>query len=441
MDDTPAPISIKRRLITSLVVILAAGFLARGAYRKLAALKKESARSSAGVLAPLVRAETARRADYTETLRGFGRAQPLRQARVVAEVDGVVRELSTLLEVGTAIVASGGTNSGGDSESELPILVKLDDRDLVDRLERSRADVKAARADLVRLSTVKGALRERLAVADEELAAAERELERITPLVPKTLTRSALDTQRLQVTLRQRSKLTLEAQIKENVEAAKVAEARLVALERTVSLAERQQQRAIIRAPFPGRIEERFVDVGERVRVGDPLFSLVNLSRMQVPVALAAGQYDEVKPGATARVRLPDQTAFLWEGTVARVAPQINAADRTFYAYLVVTGESIATPVPPGAHVVAEVEGRTHSAVVAVPRRAFLGKRIFVAYPAQDGKEGEYEVSERLPTVVRYLSGVALVTNGVEDGDLILVTNLESVAEGSRVRLVIDGAQ
>lgn len=440
-----APISLRRRLITSTIVIVAALFLSVHGFEKLKAMRAKSARSTGGVLPPLVRAETAQRVDFTESLRGFGRAEPLRRATVVAEVAGVVTHIAPTLEAGTAITAASGggdaTGAGNEAGSGLPNLVRLDDRDLVDRLERTREDVKASQAEIVRLATVKGSLRERLAVAEEELDTAERELERITPLVPKTLTRSALDAQRLQVTLRQRSKLTFEAQIKENVEAVKVAEARLASLRRVVSLAERELTRAVIRAPFAGRIEARHVNLGERVRVGDPLFTIVNLSRIQVPVALAAGQYAEVKQGARASVHLPEQSEVLWEGTVDRVAPQINPVERTFYAYLVVTGKDRETPVPPGTHVVAEIEGRTHQGVVPVPRRAFLGKRVFVAHPDKEGDEGTYVVSERAPTVERFLSGVALVSSGVEDGELVLVTNLESVAEGSRVRLVIDGAK
>jgi len=441
VDPTAGPISITRRLITSLVVVLAAGFLGSTLFRKLAAQRKESTRSESHVPPPLVRAVTAHRGAYTETLRGYGRAQPLRRAQVTAEVAGVVLEVSPLLEPGTAITAAPDPTDGAGPRADLlPVLVRIDDRDLVDRLARARDDVAAADAEILRLATVKRSLRERLAVAEEELANAERELDRITPLVPKTLTRSDLDRQSLQVTLRQRAKLELQAQIQENGEAAKVAEARRAALLRTVSLAEREQGRAVVRAPFAGRIEARHVDVGEQVRVGDPLFTLVNLASMQVPIALAAGRYDEVAVGAPARVRLPDQDEAVWEGMVTRIAPQINAAERTFYAYLVVGGSDIQTSVPPGAHVLAEIEGRTHPDVVAVPRRAFLREHVFVASPAPDGAEGVFVISERTPEVSRYLSGVALVTTGIEEGERILVTNLESVAEGSRVRLVIDEA-
>jgi len=437
---------MRRRLLTSSIVVIGALALGVSGFTRLAALRKKSQRSDAGARPPLVRAEIAHRTDHVEELRGYGRAAPLQRATVTAEVAGVVREVSDRLEAGTAILPGPDPTHGGAAgpvPTRLPILVRLDDRDLLDRLELTRDDVRAAEAEIARLGIVKGTLRERLAVAEEELATAERERARIEPLVPKTLTRSDLDDQRLQVTLRRRAALQFSAQIKENVESVKVARARLAGLHRAVALADRQVGRATIRAPFAGRIEERLVAAGERVRVGDPLFTIVDLSRMEVPVALPAGRYGEVEVGAKSRVRHPTEDRWIWQGTVGRIAPRINAEERTFFAFLIVAGSPTQTLVPPGAHVVAEIQGLTHESVFVVPRRAFLGTRMFVAHPEADGDAGDDEifvVSERHPTVERYLSGLALVRDGLEEGEFYLVTNLESVADGSRVRLVTDAA-
>ncbi len=439
VEATARPISMRRRVITSVVVIVAALVLGVGGFRRLAALREHSQRSPEGATPPLVRAEIAHRTDHVEMLRGYGRAEALQRATVTAEVAGVVREVSERLEAGTAILPEAEpSDRGGAAEAgmtRLPILLRLDARDLTDRLEQARDEVRAAEAEIARLDILKGTLRERLAVAEEERATAERELDRIEPLVPKTLTRSDLDAQRLQVTVRRRATLQLSAQIKENEESVKVAQARLAGLRRAITLAERQVERTRVRAPFAGRIEERLVGLGERVRVGDPLFTIVDLSRMQVPVALPAGRYGEVRVGAKARVRRPTQADWIWQGTVARLAPRINAEERTFFAFLVVDGEPTTTTTPPAAHVVAEIEGRTHKGVFVVPRRAFLGTQMFVAKRDPDDHR-IFVVSERRPTVLRYLSGLALVTDGLQEGERYLVTNLEAVAEGSRVRLV-----
>ncbi|MDF1701236.1 MAG: HlyD family efflux transporter periplasmic adaptor subunit [Planctomycetota bacterium] len=418
-----------------MIVIGLAFFGAAKGFMAFKAMRKDSARTEGGTLAPLVRVQRAVVADYTEQLHGFGRARPIRTATVVAEVEGIIRSVDPRLESGTVILATENT-TGGNGGAALPTLVTIDDRDLDDRLERARSEVVGAEAEISRLGTQLGSLRERLAVTERELEASERELERILPLVPKTLSRSDLDAQRIQVTIRERAKLMLEAEIRINSDAKRAAEARLDVLQRGVALAERSKSRARVAAPFAGRIEIRHVEIGERVKPGDPLFTIVDLSRIEVPVALNAARYDEVVTGAPASLRLPEHDEPIWEGTVTRVAPSIQAEQRIFFAYVVVEGSPGQNRVTPGAHLVAQVAGRTHEKVVAVPRRAFLGGRLFVAVPGP--QEGRATVEERTPTVRRYLSGAGLVAEGLAEGELVLLTNLESVAEGSLVRVAPD---
>jgi len=399
-------------------------------YRKLASLKGQSQRTDQGPLPPLVRARAAQAQDYRESLRGYGRAVALRRTQVVAEVAGVVQEISPDLEAGQAIARQDGA---------LPVLVSLDNRDLADQLARSEAEAQMAQADSARLTLLAKSLDKRLAVVQEELDAAQRELRRIASLVPKTLSKSALDAQRIQVSVRQRQALQLRSQAQENAESLNAAQAQITVRTRQVDLARRQFERARVRAPFPGRIEARHVHLGARVRVGDPLFTLVDLSRVEVPIALPAARYGDVARGARATARLPDTSAPLWEGQVARVAPEINAADRTFFAYVVIAGSTTRNPAPPGTHLLVSVEGRLFKDVFALPRRAFLGDRIFIARLTSEPTEAtdarEAVVEERTPQIVRLLDGVALVRRGLDDGDLVLVSNLESVAKGSVVRL------
>ncbi len=432
VTEEPLPVNLTRRIVTSVLVIGLVLFGAFKGFQHFAAMRKASAKSDAAALAPLVRVVEAKRIDHTEMLRGFGRARPMRTATVVAEVEGVVRSLDPELEAGRLVEPLTETTKGGDGP-ELPVLVTIDDRDLDDRLERARAEVTAAEADLKRLGTQLGSLRERLAVTERELEAAQRELERIAPLVPKTISRSELDAQQIQVALRERGTLQLEAAIRQHADDVAASEARLISLRRAVALALRAKERAQVRAPFAGRIEIRHVEVGERVKTGDPLFTIVDLSRMEVPVALPAGRYDEVETGAAATLSLPEQDKPLWTGTVARKAPTIDTERRVFFAYLVVEGSPGANVVTPGAHLVATVEGFTHQGVMPIPRRAFLTGRLFVATPKDDGTTAT--VHERAPQVTRYLMGYGLVKDGLEAGELVLITNLESVAEGSTVRI------
>ena len=444
VSTSAPPTSLLRRTITSVVVgalLLAAGM---AGFQRLSALKKESERSIGGAGLPVVRVETAERSAYTETVRGYGRARALRLTDVPSEVATVVTYVSPALEAGAAIDSStdesstGTTNGGGAEDDNLPVLVRLDARDLKDAKERASLERDAAQADVKRFTQLGESLAERLVVSKEEVATARREYERIEKLVPKTLPQSDLDRQQLQVSLRRLQVLDLESRIEENGHALEAAKARLEALAKAADIAERNLERAVIRAPFPGRIVDRHVQLGDHVQPGEPLFRIVDLSRVEVPVALPAGRYGDVRVGSPARLTHARTGEELWTGTVARVAPDINTSERTFFAFLVVEGTPTANPITPGSHVLAEIEGRTYENVIAIPRRALLGD---IAYVAKPTPEGPSLIEERHPILVRLLPGEALVVGGLEAGDRYLVTNLESVAAGSRVRIAGDPEQ
>ena len=127
---------------------------------------------------------------------------------------------------------------------------------------------------------------------------------------------------------------------------------------------------------------------------------------------------------------------IVWRGEVARIAPQIDDQDRTFFAYLSIVGAEGGPPVPAGAFVVAEIAGETHEGVIVVPRSALVGGVLYVAVP-EDTASGDSIVERRLPAIRRLLTNEVLLDGGVEPGERIVVTNVEKVAHGSRV-VVID---
>jgi hypothetical protein len=119
---------------------------------------------------------------------------------------------------------------------------------------------------------------------------------------------------------------------------------------------------------------------------------------------------------------LPGSSDDHWTTTVARLAPTVRTDDRTFIVYLESTGEDA---VPPGALVTARIAGRRFEQVFAVPRTAFVQGRIFIA---KDGR-----AQARRPRIVKELPAMILCDQGIEEGEKIILTNLEQVADGSRI--------
>ncbi|MEN8148318.1 MAG: efflux RND transporter periplasmic adaptor subunit [Planctomycetota bacterium] len=418
---------LRARLAVSALLVAVFTALGVGAFMGLKEVVREPDKADRKPPRTVVRVVTVTRGEYRETLRGYGRARALRTADVSAEVSGVVASVADGLEAGAAVAA-------GDE------LVRIDPRDY----ETAKATAKARRdqagAAVSALTTSRKNLQRRLDLAKKDLEAAERELERVRGLAEQeVVTQSDLDRQRITKSLTEKEVVGLESQLDQNDEDLVRARAEVAAADAALTRAETDVDRTTVRAPFPGRIVARRISKGTRVAPGTVLFTLVDLSRVEVPVALGASRYGEVAAGSNAAIRDPAGGEPRWTGTVARISPVVSDRDRTFSAFLVVEGTPLVNPVPPGTFVLAEVEGRRFADVIPVPRIAFVADRVYIAGGASsDGAV----VTARTPEVLRMLPAVALVTGGLEPGDRVIVTNLEQIAEGAIVRVVgEDGAE
>jgi len=399
-----------QRVVVSLVLMAVAsgvGFAMLGA---LASLRKPPEKSAKFDLRIAVRTTKARRQSYREELSGYGKARAMRRTPVSAEVTGLVTRISKRLEAGNAV-------AGGEA------LVWLDDRDLKDVIASIDARLDRNTAERQRLAADAESITLQLKLANEEMRVASRELERVEKLLERGVaTTSVRDAEMLRVTLRRATVLRLDGDRNRNqAQTASNAAARRE-LEVSLRQARTNLARAVIHAPYAGRIESRTVQTGARVAPGSMLFEILDPTRVEIPVALPASRHGQVAIGTEALVRVPGNSLGEWTAKVVRLAATVRADDRTFLVYLESKGDDA---VPPGAFVAARIQGKQYENVFVLPRTAFVGDRVFVV----DGNVAR----ERQPTIVRSLPAVVLCDGGIEEGDALIVTNLEQVADGANV--------
>lgn len=450
-EAPPPPSPLLPRVLVSVGIIAALLAGAAFGFKKLKDLKPPVEKVDARTPPILVRAAAVQRTDHTEVLRGYGVAQALRRTQAVAQMDGRVVFAAPKLDEGDELHFVPANGAGSQRES--PVLVRLDTRDIDDRVAKLRIDTQAIALEVDRLALEATSLTGRLELARDELATAQREYERIKGLVPKTFSPSDLDRQRLVVTLQERRIQDLSWSMQNNQAQAKVAKARIASAEKSIELEQRMLEYTVIRAPAEGRVTKRAVEVGDWVRRGDVLFEFVDLSKTQIPIALAASRYDDVEPGARTVLVDPATQETLWEGEVVRRAPMIDTTARTFHAFVEIEGTPHANALPPGRHVQARVDGRVTPNVFVVPRQAFLEGDLYVAAEARPtfwtpwrtwmaglphSERRVYQVQMREAQVERWLSGVALVSAGLTPGDWLVLTNLESIGAGGQVRVTLD---
>ena len=171
--------------------------------------------------------------------------------------------------------------------------------------------------------------------------------------------------------------------------------------------------------------------------VGAALFTIVDLSRIEVAVALPASRFHEVEVGAATTLRMREGRAPVWIGEVVRVAPGVDADEASFVVYVEVEGTPHRNTVPPGEFLVAEVAGAVHRGVLAVPRIAFIEGQVFVV----EG-DGETERARAVePKILRLLPDVALAAGGLSDGARVVISNIEQIGDGSKIVVIDDAAR
>lgn len=124
----------------------------------------------------------------------------------------------------------------------------------------------------------------------------------------------------------------------------RVAEAR-AALEQAryhVRRSEVALEQTSITAPIAGVLEERPVELGSFVEVGDVVGTLVELDPLLVVTDVPEAAILSISPGSTAQVRFIDGTER--EGRVRFVARQANAATRSFRVEIVLPNPDLRIP-------------------------------------------------------------------------------------------------
>ncbi len=103
----------------------------------------------------------------------------------------------------------------------------------------------------------------------------------------------------------------------------------------------RRAQRAVLRAPFDGRVLSlsAWDRVGERMAPGETLCVVADLSGMRAMIELPEQDIVLLKPGAPARLRLVGDPAVVLRGQVSQVSwePQ-SGAERRYRAWLALDG-------------------------------------------------------------------------------------------------------
>ena len=225
------------------------------------------------------------------------------------------------------------------------------------------------------------------------------------------------------------------------------ARASVAAAEAGVERATRDLQRAEIVAPYAGRVRTKNVDIGQYVRVGDAVATVyaVDVAEIRLPLPddeLAylnlplsyRGVEQQVQPLVTLHATFAGET-HAWDGLVVRTESEIDSVSRMVHAIAAVPDPYAPGPNPNrpplavGMYVEAEIDGRTAQDVAVLPRQALRGRdQVLVVTP-------DDRLSFRTIDVLRTSTESVLVRSGLQAGELVVISPLDTPTDGMRVQL------
>lgn len=229
----------------------------------------------------------------------------------------------------------------------------------------------------------------------------------------------------------------------------RVMQASLVDARLVLESARRDLARTELKAPFSGLVRSEQVDVGQFVNRGSAVATVYSTDYLEVRLPIAdqelaylnipLSQRGEFESEDMPTVRLSAEFAGrqqTWHARLVRTEAEIDPGTRMVYAIARVEGgsrlgeESIAPPV--GLFVEAEIAGRELENVVVLPRSALRnGEFVLVV-------DSENRVKLTPVEVLRIYRDNIYITSGLNDGDRVSISPLQTVVEGMRVQVIED---
>ncbi len=386
---------MNRVIIRTLQIILPLLVLVAAAYGALTMVRnRPQVETQAPVFTPpSVRVHEVQFRAIPMTVSSQGTVRPRTESQLIPEIAGRITWVSPSF-------AEGGFFEAGD------LLVKIDPFDYEQALVSARSQL--AQAHL------------RLAQEEAEAEVAEREWNDLGRGDPRELTlrKPQLDD----------------------------ARASIAAAEASVTRAERDLERADIRAPYAGRIRQKNVDIGQFVRVGDPVATVYSVDIAEVRLPLPDDQiaYLDLPLSYRGGDRQPQPTVTLsatfagetheWQGRVVRTESEIDPVSRMVHVVAEVRDPYAPNaprnqpPLAVGMYVEAEIQGRTVQNVALLPRAALRGREQVLVVSRDE------RLSFRDVDVFRATTDAVFVRGGLDEGELVVISALDTPTDGMQVQ-------
>lgn len=254
-----------------------------------------------------------------------------------------------------------------------------------------------------------------LEIKNAKLLQAQFQLEKIQSELDRY--KNLLDTQ--SIALQQYENLEFEL---------KSQNANILALKADLELSKEKISQMTIQSPFDGIVLERLTNVGEWLRVGDPVAQLVNTGSMEVLVYAPSDIAKYLKLRDKVSLSIDDRD---YEGFISAIIPQADIRSKAFPVYIRLRNNSkMLNSFFEGMAVGVRLNTSSKISGFIVPRDSIVNyqgeKNIFVV---ENGKA----ISKKV-LVLSVQDTKAVISGDIREGDLVVVRGQDKLSNGVGIK-------
>lgn len=197
-----------------------------------------------------------------------------------------------------------------------------------------------------------------------------------------------------------------------------------------LSAAEKNRDATNVLAPYNGVVSERFVNPGDIVNPGAPLFTVVDPSTMRLEAAVPATELAQVRVGAPVRFTVTGYPDRVFEGRISSVNPSADPQTRQVRLFVRIpnTGQNLVAGLFAEGRVASETRDALTVPARAIDQRGLTPQVVRLKGGIVERVQVTVGVRDDATDRVEILEGLAA-------GDTVLIGAALGVSVGSRVRV------
>ena len=204
----------------------------------------------------------------------------------------------------------------------------------------------------------------------------------------------------------------------------------LEALEASFNLASLELDYTRIRAPISGVISERYVKVGNTIRVGDPAFRVTSFDPLVAYLHVPEREYRQIEAGQPVAIDIDALAGQRIMASVTRVSPVVDPDTGTFKITIEIRDNE--RRIKPGMFGRMSIVYDVHEDVLQIPRSAIVedmgNQTVFIV-------EDDKAVRRIVNTGYGY-NGMVEITEGLTDDDAVVTVGQVGLKPDAKVTVI-----